>query len=114
MANFRNLVVWQKADDLALHVYRLTESFPKREVFGLTAQLRRAAVSIATNIVEGNNRKSKRELYHFIDIALGSLAEIEYLLMLSKRLEYIKGDTDYIDKLVSDVGKLLWNFQKSL
>lgn len=76
MANFKNLIVWQKADELAFQVYKLTEGFPREEMFGLTAQLRRAALSIPTNIVEGTNRKSKKELHHFIDIALGSLARL--------------------------------------
>jgi len=114
MANFRNLVVWKKADELAFQVYRLTENFPKSEVFGLTAQLRRAALSVPTNIVEGNNRKSRKELFHFADIALGSLAETEYLLMFSKRLGYTKSSIDHLENLVAEVGKLLWSFQKSL
>lgn len=114
MANFKSLIVWQKADELAYQIYKLTESFPKNETFGLTSQLRRAALSIPTNIAEGNNRKSKKELSRFIDIALGSLAETEYLLMFSKRLNYAKTNTEHIEKLISEVGKLLWKFQKSL
>jgi|SRR3989304_1234981 len=114
MANFKNLIVWQRADELAFQIYKLTEGLPKSETFGLTSQLRRAALSIPTNIVEGNNRKSKKELHHFIDIALGSLAETEYLLMFSKRVGYIKSNNDHLANLVSEVGKLLWSFQKSL
>src|SRR3990172_2184881 len=114
MANFKNLIVWQRADELAFQIYKLTEGLPKSETFGLTSQLRRAALSIPTNIVEGNNRKSKREFYHFIDIALGSLAETEYLLMFAKRLGYIKSNIDYLEDIISEIGKLLWSLQKRL
>jgi four helix bundle protein len=114
MSNYKNLIVWQKADELALKVYRLSERFPKHELFGITSQLRRAALSIPTNIVEGYNRKSKRELHRFIDIALGSLAETEYLIDFSKKLGYIKTDILHIETLINEVGKLLWSFQKAL
>ncbi|BCB96592.1 hypothetical protein JZK55_17420 [Dissulfurispira thermophila] len=76
MANYKNLIVWQKAHQLALMVYRLIESFPRHEQYALTSQIRRAVLSIPTNIVEGYNRKSKKEFIHFIDIALGSIAEV--------------------------------------
>jgi four helix bundle protein len=79
MAKYKNLIVWQKSNELALRVYKLTEDFPKKETFGITSQLRRAALSIPTNIVEGYGRRSKTELSHFIDMARGSLAETEYL-----------------------------------
>jgi four helix bundle protein len=114
MANYKDLVVFQKADELALQVYRLTEKFPKSEMFGLTSQIRRAALSIPTNIVEGYARKSKKELAQFIGIALGSHAETEYLLDFSKRLVYHKSDTGTIEGLISEVGKLLWSFYRSL
>ena len=79
MANYRDLIVFQKADELAFQIYKLTEKFPKSEMFGLTSQIRRATLSIPTNIVEGYARKSKKELAQFIGIALGSHAETEYL-----------------------------------
>jgi len=114
MANFEQLIVWQKSDELAYLIYKITEDFPKSEQFGITSQIRRAALSIPTNIVEGNNRKSKKQFYYFLDIALGSLAETEYLIMFSKKLGYSKKDYSQIDLLISEVGKLLWKFQKSL
>jgi four helix bundle protein len=73
MSNYKNLIIWQKSDELALQVYKLTDKFPKHELFGITSQLRRAVLSIPINIVEGYNRKSKKELHRFIDIALGHL-----------------------------------------
>lgn len=115
MANYRKLTVWQKADELAFRVYQLTKMFPKDEVFGLTSQLRRAALSIPTNIVEGYNRKSKKELKHYLDISLGSLAETEYLVGFANRLGYlVKSDFQQVAELVNEVGKLLWSFQRSL
>jgi four helix bundle protein len=114
VSNYKNLIVWQKSDELALQVYKLTDKFPKHELFGITSQLRRAALSVPTNIVEGYNRKSKKELHRFIDIALGSLAETEYLIEFSRRLGYIKSDISFIETAIAEVGKLLWSFQKAL
>ena len=114
MANYKNLIVWQKAHELALLIYRLTEKFPRHEQFVLTAQLRRAALSVPTNIVEGYNRKSKKEFAHFIDIALGSIAEVEYLLEFSVEIGYIdRTSVNEVKGLIEEVGKLLWSFQKS-
>jgi len=114
MAKYKNLIVWQKANLFALKIYKLTEDFPKKETFGITSQMRRAALSVPTNIVEGYGRRTKVELSRFIDMARASLAETEYLLEFSKNLGYIKADTAEIEKLTEEVGKLLWNFQKSL
>lgn len=114
MANYKNLIIWQKSDRLAFLVYELTKDFPRNEIFSITSQIRRAALSVPTNIVEGYNRKSRKELGRFIDISLGSLAETQYLLDFSKRLGYVKNDTKEIDTLIDDLGKLLWGFQASL
>jgi len=110
MSNYKNLIIWQKSDELALQVYKLTDKFPKHELFGITSQLRRAVLSIPTNIVEGYNRKSKKELHRFIDIALGSLAETEYLIEFSKKLGYIKSDISSLEAMIVEAGKLLWSF----
>ena len=90
--NFKNIKAWQYADDLAVLVYSKTKSFPKEELYGITSQLRRAVVSIPTNIAEGANREHKKEYLHFLYIAMGSMAETEYLLYLSRRLEYLEDD----------------------
>ena len=113
MARYRDLIIFQKADKLAYEIYKLTQSFPKNEMFGLTSQLRRAALSIPTNIVEGHARKSKKEFRQFINISLGSLAETEYLFNFSKRLGYhtVSSDTEY---LLEEVGRVLWSFYRSL
>ena len=112
---YKELIVWQKADELAIEVYKVTKLFPKDEIYGITSQIRRAALSIPTNIVEGYSRKGDKELARFINIAIGSMAETEYLLDFSRRLGYL-GSADYqrIEKLRTAVGKLLWNFYKKV
>lgn len=113
MANYPNLIVWQKSHNLALRVYKIDEKFPRHEMFGLTSQLKRAVLSIPTNIVEGYARKSSKELMRFIDIALSSLAETEYLIEFATALEYIeKEDRDTL-ALITEVEKLLWGLKKS-
>ena len=113
--NYKELRVWQRADELAVQIYRLTKAFPKDEIYGLTSQLRRAALSIPTNIVEGYARKGDKELARFVNISIGSLAEVEYLLAFSCRLQYIRNsELARIEVLRSEVGKLLWNFYKKV
>lgn len=114
MARHNDLIVFQRADELAFQIYKMTETFPKSEQFGLTSQIRRAALSIPTNIVEGYARRSKKELTQFINIALGSLAETEYLLNFSIRLGYLNPKDNQIDKLIEEVGKLLWGFYRTV
>ncbi len=114
MANYKNLIVFRKADELSFEIYKISKTFPKSEMFGLTSQIRRAVLSIPTNIVEGYARKSKKELKYFINIALGSLAETRYLYDFSKRLCYHKKDTSQVDGLLEEVGKLLWSFYRAL
>lgn len=112
---YKKLIVWQKADEFAYAVYMHTRDFPKEEVYGVTSQLRRAAISVPINIVEGTGRQGKKELKRFANIALGSLAETEYLLEFSKRLLYLS-DLNYqkLDGLRHHVGGLLWRFYQSL
>jgi four helix bundle protein len=116
MSNHKNLVVWQKAHSLALSVYKLTDSFPQKETFGIISQIRRAVLSVPTNIVEGYGRRTKNELSRFVDIARGSLAETEYLLDFSNEIGYIRASDDLanIRSLITEVEKLLWSFQKKL
>jgi four helix bundle protein len=112
---YKRLTVWQKSDELAYQVYAATGDFPKDEVYGITAQLRRAALSVPTNIVEGYGRQGKKELRRFVNIALGSLAETRYLLDFSSRLGYLKtAQYEMLADLAEQVGKLLWKFYKSL
>ena len=91
--NFRDLEVWKLGKVIALAVYPATATFPASERYGLVAQMRRAAISIPSNIAEGFNRKHNREYGHFIDIALGSCAELETQIELSSDLGYLGTDT---------------------
>ena len=89
----KDLDVWNKAMDLAGALYLLTNTFPREEQFGLTSQIRRAGVSVASNIAEGAARNSNKEFIQFLYIALGSIAEIETQLLLAKRLHFLREDT---------------------
>ena len=109
---FQDLIVWQKAHQFVLSIYRCTRQFPKEEVFGLTAQFRRAAVSIPANIVEGFKRRGKRDKFRFMNIAQASLEECRYYCLLSIDLEYrdMKGHLDQLE----EVSKLLDAYAKSI
>jgi four helix bundle protein len=112
---YKKLLVWQKADELAYQIYLETKSFPKEELYGITSQLRRAVLSIPTNLVEGTGRQGKKELKQFVNIALGSLAETQYLLDFSLRLQYLnKIRYEKLQVLREETGKLLWNFYQNL
>lgn len=112
---YKDLRVWQKADELAFEIYKMTKKFPKDEIYGLTSQLRRAVLSVPTNIVEGYARKGDKELARFVNISIGSLAEVEYLLTFAGRLQYVSNsELTRIEVLRSEVGKLLWMFYKKV
>lgn len=87
--SFRDLVAWQRAMDLVVEVYRLTRQFPREEIYGLTAQLRRATISIPSNIAEGQGRGVGQDFARFLRVALGSLQEVQTQLMIAERLEYV-------------------------
>lgn len=109
------LIVWQKSHELVLKLYEVTKDFPKDEQFGLTSQIRRAAVSIPSNIVEGKARGSNKDFKRFLLIARGSLEELKYQILLSNDLNYINEDT-YKDLLniTKEVGRLLNGLMVSL
>jgi four helix bundle protein len=112
---YRDLVVWQQAMNVAVETYRLTSAFPKDEMFGLTSQMRRAAVSIASNIAEGEGRKSRNEFSHFLGIALGSKSELETQIVLSERVNLLKtSETESIKKSLDDIGKMLTALRRKL
>lgn len=115
LQSYRELLVWQKAMDLATMVYRLTEPFPKREIYGLAAQLRRAGVSVPSNIAEGYGRGSRREYLQFLTIAQGSLKELETQVLLAERLTY--ATAAQASRVLSEaeaVGKMLGGLIRSL
>jgi four helix bundle protein len=102
--SYRDLIAWRKAMDLGTDVYRVTRSFPKDELYGLTNQLRRAAVSVPGNIAEGQARFSRKEFHHFLSHARGSLVEIETQLIISQNLGYL--DADQMGALLGKTGEL--------
>jgi four helix bundle protein len=91
--DYTKIKAWQLADQLALLVYKATKKFPKSEVWGLTSQMRRSAVSVAANIVEGSARKNRSEYLQFLYIAISSLAELSYYIRFTKELEYLDTKT---------------------
>jgi len=90
--DYTKIIAFQKADDLTLQVYEKVKSFPREELFGLTSQLRRASVSVPTNIVEGAGRESKKDYLRFLYISASSLNETEYLISLAYRLKYVNNE----------------------
>ncbi len=113
--NYRELIVWQKAMDLVELVYQATKQFPKEELYGLTSQVRRSAVSIPSNIAEGQARKSTAEFLNFLSIANGSRAEMETQILLAQRLNYVTTDTvQPILNLSEEVNRLLNGLMNSL
>jgi four helix bundle protein len=108
MQDFRNLDVWQKAHRLVLDVYQLMVDMPKEEAYGLTSQMRRAAVSVPTNIAEGCGRSTDSDFARFLAIALGSVNELEYLLLLAADLNLLdKNATERASSQAAEVGKML-------
>lgn len=115
MRDFRKLIIWQRSHQLTLAVYRISKSFPKEEIFGLTSQMRRAVSSIPTNIAEGCGRASNKDFAHFLQIAIGSATEVEYQLLLAHDINYINDD-DYqalTDETVV-VRKMIIKYQSEL
>lgn len=105
---YQKLIVWQRAHALVINVYKITEKFPKTEQFGLISQMRRAAISVVANIVEGQSRNSNKDFLHFLNISEGSLVELEYYFDLSLDLKFISQEEfNIIDKLRGEVGFLL-------
>ncbi len=115
MAGYRELKVWQQGMEITREIYKLTAGFPKDELYGLTSQIRRCAVSIPSNIAEGHSRDSQREVARFVSIAKGSLAELETQLLIAKELEY--GEASSIDSLLTLAaleGRMLTGLRRSL
>ncbi len=109
---FRDLLVWQRAHAFVLAVYKMTAAFPGREIYGLTSQMRRAAISIAANIAEGFAKRGKADKARFMNTAEGSLEETRYYLILSQDLGY--GKTGELMQLADEVGRLLKGYSRAI
>lgn len=115
MGSYRELKVWQLAMELVVEVYRLTVSFPKHELYGLASQMQRAAVSLPSNIAEGQAREYAGEFHRFVLIALGSLAELETQILLALRLSYLSDqEASSLMQTAEEIGKMLRGLQKNL
>lgn len=90
MRDYKKLIVWERSHIFAINVYKLTKLFPKEELYGITSQIRRAVISIPTNIAEGSGKHTEKDFARYLSIAAGSASETEYLIILSKELEFIK------------------------
>jgi four helix bundle protein len=113
--NYTDLIAWQKSMDLVVEVYKATRGFPKDEQYGLTSQLRRAVVSVPSNIAEGQGRWSEREFVHSLSIAHGSLREAETQLLIAERLGYVDAEgRTAIMALASESGRLINGLANSL
>lgn len=115
MSGLKDLKVWHKSIDLVTQVYALSSGFPQEEVYGLTSQIRRSAISIPSNIAEGSSRNSVKSFSHFLDIALGSLSELETQIIIAYNLKYI--DEETINPLldcIGEIGKMIGGLKRSL
>lgn len=110
--SFIDLIVWQKAHQFVLDTYKTSQGFPKSELYGLTSQLRRAAISIPANIAEGFVKSSNKDKVRFMNIAQGSVEECKYYLILVNDLKY--GNTKNLKELLNEVGKLLYTYAKAI
>ena len=115
LKNYQDLIAWQKSMDLVEEVYRSSRDFPREEMYGLTSQIRRAAVSIPSNIAEGQGRRTTADFLRHLSIAYGSLREVETQILIAKRLNYIaQKRLEEVMKLAGEVGRLLNGLMASL
>lgn len=106
--SYKDLIVWQRAMDLVVEVYKLSDQYPKHELYGLTGQTRKSAVSVPSNIAEGRKRSSRKDYCNFLMIAYGSGSELETQIEIAKRLGYAeKSSYNKVDKLLDEVMKML-------
>ena len=112
--NFRELQIWKRSKSLCLNIYKLTSQFPENEKFGLTNQIRRCSVSVPSNIAEGCGRNTDKQLTHFLNIAMGSLSELETQIIISNELKYLNPDNSesLIDE-INQIQKMISVFNKN-
>ncbi|KKT21359.1 MAG: S23 ribosomal protein family protein [Parcubacteria group bacterium GW2011_GWB1_43_8] len=112
--SYKDLIVWQRAIELVVEIYKLTDKFPKSEIYGLVSQMRRSAVSIPSNIAEGRRRGTKKDYRNFLVIAYGSGAELETQIIISKKLSFGIMDYSKADSLLDETMKMLNKFLSAL
>lgn len=113
--SYKNLIVWQKAMDLVTAIYKITAGFPREEIYSLSSQIKRAAISIPSNIAEGSRRSSRKDFRNFLLIAFGSGSELETQLEIAKRLSFVtKNDLALAENLLSEVMKMINKLSDSM
>lgn len=111
---YQQLVVWQRAMEVTVDLYRITASFPNIERYGLTAQMRRASVSVASNIAEGQGRRTRNDILHFLGQARGSLLEVETQMTIALKLGFLDQATfARLGESVDEIGRMLWGLMRS-
>jgi len=115
MKDFKNLKVWQKGINLVVNIYKVSENFPKEEIYGLTSQVRRSAVSIPSNIAEGSGRNSDKDFNRFLDISLGSSFELETQIIIAHELNFLSdNEFDNLTEKVQEEQKMITGLQRSI
>lgn len=112
LTSYKNLIVWQKSFDLCIKIYEITKHFPREELFNLTSQMRRASLSVPSNIAEGYNRNSTKEYIRFLNIAYGSLSELETQFLIAEKLAYIS-EAKMLDS-IEQIKKMIYSILKKL
>jgi four helix bundle protein len=115
MNNYKELKIWQKSVDLAVHIYEITKNFPKEEIYGLTSQLRRSAISISSNIAEGAGRNTKKDFSNFLGISYGSSCELDTQMIIAEKVKLIDQlALKSVQQRIDEIQKMNWSLKKSL
>jgi len=115
MNNYKDLKVWQKSVDLTVRVYEATKAFPREEMYGLTSQARRSAVSVPSNIAEGSGRNTKNDFRNFLGISYGSSCELETQLIIANRINYLSdNELKLFQNEIEEIQRMNWSLRKSL
>lgn len=115
MVDFRTLDIWKRSHKIPLFIYKTSSNFPKSETFGITSQIRRASLSIPTNIAEGCGYNSKLQLKRFLTISMGSCSEVDYLLEVCKELNYLsEKESKKLQKEIAEIRKMIYSFSNKL
>ena len=115
MKNFKNLKIWEKGIDLVVNIYNKIDQFPKEELFGLTSQIKRSAISIPSNIAEGSGRGTDKDFNRFLDVALGSSFELETQLIIAHRLKFLNDENfTSLNEQIDEEQKMIIGLQKTL
>lgn len=115
MHNYKELKLWQKSVDLAVKIYEITRAFPKEEIYGLTSQIRRSAISVSSNIAEGAGRNSSKDFNNFLGIAYGSSSELETQLIIANKINFLDAPTlQLLQNEINEIQKMNGALKKSL